>query len=542
MRLSVAVVLLALIAPVAAQQQPGLPSPAAATAGKGVIRGVVHAADTARPIHRAEVRIQSVGITPPESRSILTDEKGRYEATGLKAARYSLSASKPGYMTLAYGQLRAREPGRPLTLVEAIPLDKVDFSLPRASVIVARVIDQFGDPVRGVVVRPYLPRFVNGRRQLQQAGGYAASVTDDRGETRIFGLAPGEYYLAATPDFQTVWRGELETLYPGTLDVRQAQMIKVGVGEEAFATFPILRARLSSLSGRIVGSDGGPLAAPFVSLAHPQLSSGSSRHLNVATDGTFSESGLAPGEWVITVQEPEYASVRLRLLDDDVHGVIVTTRKGAHVRGRVRFEGGDPPKDRIELGVAFSGEPPMMALSAGFLRSSAGVSSIPATAETEWTFEAQISGVGVMRVRTASWMLKAVMLDGKNVADTPLDFGEAYTNKPVEVVLTQRRAELNGTVTNDRTQPVSDYVVVLFPEDEAQWTPTSRYFALGRPDQEGRFRIANLPPARYLAAAVQYLEPGDERNPEVLSRLRPDATELDIPEGETRSVTLRLAR
>ena len=160
----------------------------------------------------------------------------------------------------------------------------------------------------------------------------------------------------------------------------------------------------------------------------------------------------------------------------------------------------------------------------------------------EWTFEAQISGVGVMRVRTASWMLKAVMLDGKNVADTPLDFGEAYTNKPVEVVLTQRRAELNGTVTNDRTQPVSDYVVVLFPEDEAQWTPTSRYFALGRPDQEGRFRIANLPPARYLAAAVQYLEPGDERNPEVLSQLRPDATELDIPEGETRSVTLRLAR
>ena len=542
MRLYVAVVLLVLIAPIAAQQTAGLPSPAAATAGKGVIRGVVNAADTGRPIHRAEVRIQSVGITPPESRSILTDEKGRYEATGLTAARYSLSASKPGYMTLAYGQLRAREPGRPLTLVEAMPLDKVDFSLPRASVIVARVIDQFGDPVRGVVVRPYLPRFVNGRRQLQQAGGNGASVTDDRGETRIFGLAPGEYYLAATPDFQTAWRGELETLHPGTLDVRQAQLVKVGVGEEAFATFPILRARLSSLSGRIVGSDGGPLSAPFVSLAHPQLSSGSSRRLNVAADGSFSESGLAPGEWVITVQEPEYASVRLRLLDDDVHGVIVTTRKGAHVRGRVRFEGGDPPKDRIELGVAFSGEPPMMALSAGFLRSSAGVSSIHATAETEWAFEAQISGVGVMRVRTASWMLKAVMLDGKNVADTPLDFGEAYTNKPVEVVLTQRRAELNGAVTNDRTQSVSDYVVVLFPEDEGQWTPTSRYFALGRPDQEGRFRIANLPPARYLAAAVEYLEPGDERNPEVLSRLRPHATELDIPEGETRSVTLRLAR
>ena len=73
---------------------------------------------------------------------------------------------------------------------------------------------------------------------------------------------------------------------------------------------------------------------------------------------------------------------------------------------------------------------------------------------------------------------------------------------------------------NDRGQLTSDYRVLLFPEDEQQWTPFSRYFAVGEPDQQGRFTIGNLPPARYLAVAVESLESGDDRNPETLSRLR----------------------
>ena len=257
MRLYVAVTLLALMTPVSAQQPPGSSSQPPAPAGRGVIRGVVNAADTGRPIQRATVRLLGAEGPPVESRSVITDEKGRYEIAGLQAGRYTLSAVKTGYLTLAYGQIRARESGRPVSLTEAMPLDKVDFALPRASVIVARITDQFGDPVRSVVVRPYIQRFMNGRRRLSQAGGGSSTITDDRGETRIFGLTPGDYYLAATPDFQTSWRGEIETLYPGTLDMSQAQIVRVGVGEEVVVTFPILRARLATLSGRIVGSDGG---------------------------------------------------------------------------------------------------------------------------------------------------------------------------------------------------------------------------------------------------------------------------------------------
>jgi hypothetical protein len=532
--------LLALLLPVVITAQAPAPSPP--PAGKGIIRGMVTAADTGRPVVRAEVRISSIGLTPPESRVALTDEKGRFEATALRGGRYMLSAAKAGYLTLSYGQVRARQSGRPVELSESMPLDKIDFALPRGSVIIARVLDQFGDPVRGVTVQAYLPRFADGRRQLATAGG-RSSVTDDRGETRIYGLQPGEYYLIAAPDFQTTWRGEVETLYPGTLNVRDAQTVRVGIGEEAFASFPIQRARLSSLSGRIVGSDGGPLVSTNVSLQNIRMSGGgSSRRLNVAPDGTFHESNLAPGEWMVVVNEPEYGSVSARLLGDDLHGLTVTTRKRATVRGRVTFEGAPPPTAEFQIGVAFEG-PRTLVSGAGYIRSGSRLGTIPVMPDNEWTFDAQISGEGVFRARTGNWILKSVLLDGRDVADTVLDFGRAFDGKQVDIVLTQRRAQVNGGVSNDRGQPANDYVVVLFPDDEAEWTKvSSRFFASARPDQQGRFSINNLPPGRYLAAAVEFLEPGEDRNPETLARLRGSATAIDLPEGESRSVMLRMAR
>jgi carboxypeptidase family protein len=552
MRLCVSVVVLALITPASAQQTPGpfQPSPpapardAAPPAGKGIIRGVVTALDTGKPIRNATIVVQSQYEIPTlDMFSVFTDAQGRYEFSGLKPGQYGLSARKAGYLSLSYGQTRVNGSSRLVTLSESTPLDKIDFALPLAGVIVARITDQFGDPVRGVMVRPFVQRFAEGRRQLSSLGlSGAGAVTDDRGETRIYGLAPGDYYVAAMADFGVMWRGDVETLFPGTLDVASAQTVRVGAGQEVFATFPIQRARPGSLSGRIVNSDGGPPSSPSVFLEQVQLSGGgSSRPINLTPDGSFREENLPPGNWMIVAKEPEYGSARVQLLGDAVQGITVTTRKAAAVRGRVKFEGAAPPANPVALYVTFDG-PRTFVSGAGFVRSAEGLGAIRATPEEQWAFEAQISGVGAIRARVPGWILKAVLLDGKDVTDTPLDFGAAYSGKPVEVVLTQRRGEVSGVVQNDRGQLTSDYQVVLFPEDEMQWTPFSRAFAVGGPDQQGRFTIQNLPPARYFAAAVASLAPGDERNPEVLSRLRGGATSFELSEGESRTVSLRLTR
>jgi hypothetical protein len=550
----VLLVALCMSAFVAAQQESTFRdiAPPPEPAGKGIIRGVVTAADTGRAIRNASIFIQGADPTSGVgTRSVSTDEQGRYEIGGLQGGQYRVSATKPGYVSLSSSRTRAEGGSRVVTLSESTPLEKIDFALSPGSVIVVRITDQFGDPVRGVTVRPMLHRFLEGRRQLSGvAVGAGGSTTDDRGETRVYGLGPGDYYLVAMPDFQTAWRGEIETLFPGTLDLANAQTVRVGVGQAAFATFPILRAPLSKLSGRIIGSDGAPLVTTDVSLQKLSLTGGgSSQRINIEPDGSFRQENLAPGDWMIVVRQPEYGSVRVRLLGDDIQGLILTTRKAAAVRGRVTFEGGPTPTSPLLLEVMFDG-PRTLTSGAGFVQRG----SIYVTPDTQWTFDVQVAGIGVIRPRAccvpddngvdraSPWILKAVLLDGKDVTDTLLDFGTAYAGKPVEVVLTQQKGQLSGVVQDDRGLPASDYRVVLFPEDEQQWTPFSRFIFLGRPDQQGRFTIANLPASRYLAAAVESLDPGEERNPETLSRLRGVATTVDLSDGQTRSMTLRLTR
>jgi hypothetical protein len=62
-----------------------------------------------------------------------------------------------------------------------------------------------------------------------------------------------------------------------------------------------------------------------------------------------------------------------------------------------------------------------------------------------------------------------------------------------------------------------------------------------KPDQMGRFKVEGLPPASYVAVALEYLEPGQESNPEFLERLQNLGTSVRLTEGEKKSVTLKLS-
>jgi len=117
--------------------------------GTAVIRGVVLAADTGTPIRRAQVRATVPGV---ESRLATTDPQGRFEFKELAAGRYTLNASKGGFVALQYGQRRPSESGTPLEISDGQVMDKLVIALPRGSVISGRVFDEFGEPVANAVV------------------------------------------------------------------------------------------------------------------------------------------------------------------------------------------------------------------------------------------------------------------------------------------------------------------------------------------------------------------------------------------------------
>jgi len=80
--------------------------------GTAKIIGRIVSADSGNPIRRAQVRVSAPDART--NRMVTTDNQGRYEVGDLPAARYRVTISKAGYVTLEYGQARPFEAGKPL--------------------------------------------------------------------------------------------------------------------------------------------------------------------------------------------------------------------------------------------------------------------------------------------------------------------------------------------------------------------------------------------------------------------------------------------
>jgi hypothetical protein len=76
-------------------------------------------------------------------------------------------------------------------------------------------------------------------------------------------------------------------------------------------------------------------------------------------------------------------------------------------------------------------------------------------------------------------------------------------------------------------------------DDPQHWTPESRRIAAARPDQSGGFSI-RVPPGGYFMTALEYLQPGQERERATLERLRRLARPIALVEGQTETATLTL--
>ena len=116
--------------------------------------------------------------------------------------------------------------------------------------------------------------------------------------------------------------------------------------------------------------------------------------------------------------------------------------------------------------------------------------------------------------------------EGVDVTDAPLDFSSDADD--LEIELTQQVTTVSGRVSDDRNRSVLDATVVLFADDPDRWGPHSRFIESTRLDQQGRYTIRGLPPGKYVAIAVAYLEPGEERDPDLLQEWRPHSTRFTV--------------
>jgi Carboxypeptidase regulatory-like domain len=541
-------------------------------AGTAVVRGRVLAADTGKPLRRARITLSGAELGR-EGRSTSTSLDGRYEIGALPAGRYTIRVTRSGYLPLQYGQRRPFEPGKPLQLLDSQTIDRVDFSLPRASVISGQIIDELAEPVADVQVFALRSTYFQGRRRMVAVGPPAR--TDDAGEYRLIGLSPGSYYVqAALRETWTVTENGAErtmgyapTYAPGTASLTSARRVTVAVGQSAGNTnFALMPGTAATVSGTAADSLGRPIANRNIMLmqefggpAFGMMMLGG--QATTAGDGSFTIRNVSPGTYKLVAQTTrdtqtergtvlEIATQLVTLDGTDVTNLALTTSMGWAVAGTVITDSGavpSAPPSRFgvaarlvdpDLGAGPGGAPPPPPPPGA-----SGGGAIPDSGRVreDWSFNL-VSVFGAARLRAIvpdGWTVKAILHDGRDIADTPIEMKSGETMTGVQVIVSNRVTTVSGQLLDDKGAPLVDGTVIVFAEDASRWSDDSRWVRAVRPDQQGKYQIQGLPPGDYLAVAADYVEDGSWNDPEYLESLRRGAQRVTLREAESRSLAIK---
>lgn len=409
------------LAAVPAAQQPQRDALAPPAVGTAVISGTVTSDDADhRPIRRALVSLNGSDLR--YNRSTVTDDEGRFAFPLLPAEHYTLSASKPGYVRTYYGARNSWQgPSAPISIEDGQQVT-ARLSMIHGGVIAGTVLDSFGRPQPGVRVMVVRFRTINGERQptIVSTGGPLLLGTDDRGSYRIWGLAPGEYAVAASvttvssdtrleTTAETQWAqqvlqhpaspvpgsagipaapppgptlGYAPVFYPGTPDAAGATIITLGPGEERGGLdFPLQWVPTARIEGTIVDAEGRPAPNVTLTLVGKQMIPllvpfGSTSRTD--SRGGFTLQGVTPGDYTIVARSlaaggpaapagraggaaprpTSWAEQVVSVSGTDVKGLSLRLQPGLTVSGRVVFEGSTaPPSDLSRIRISLGPGP-----------------------------------------------------------------------------------------------------------------------------------------------------------------------------------------
>jgi hypothetical protein len=165
----------------------------------------------------------------------------------------------------------------------------------------------------------------------------------------------------------------------------------------------------------------------------------------------------------------------------------------------------------------------------------------PLKPDGRFELKAAPGSVTLNMMQAPNWMLKSAKHNGQDVLENGLDVRAGEDVDNLQVVITDRLPELSGSVADERGRPVLEFTAIAFPQQPAAPGSVARS-SIGRPDQDGRFKIRPLPAGSYYVVAVDYVEQGQWLDPEYLERLRPSATRVTIGDAEAKSIDLKVIK
>jgi len=452
----------------------------------------------------------------PQVYAAVSDSDGRFTIKDVPAGRYQFVATHTGYVDEEY-QSNGGETGAILALQPGQEVKDALFRLTLAAVITGRVSDEDGDAMGLVKIvalsRPSEEEMedrdnLSGRRpELSPA---AMAQTDDRGQYRLFGLKPGEYYIKAADEYEPMtgvlighdWEIQRSlgsqyapVYYPGVTQIGQAAAVTVTPGEEAQADFIMRRVKTVQLSGHVIGADGKPATDVFLYLEEvPAADYGVLEGIETDAKGDFKMKGVAPGSYLLHAQqqiseEPGYhAREKIEVGSDNIDSITLALGRGASFAGRIEvFGSGTLRFERLFISMSAQDDETGGAWARVKKDGTFQMLDVP-----DGSFAFSVSGL------EEGWYVKAVRLGAADILAKGLEVEKGASGGMIQVVLSKGGTQLEGSVKQD-DKPMVGVRVRITADPETPYTRLrSRSTST---DQSGHFSFIGIAPGQYRVIA-----------------------------------------
>jgi hypothetical protein len=505
------------------------------------IEGTVLSDRTGQPLRRAHV-VLTPGQTGLSAIGVDTDDKGAFVIREAEPGRYSLSASRDGYLSSSVCLMGTIPLARVFAIGAKESVTGLTFRLRPFAVIAGRVSFEDGEPAINVRVEAFWER----RNHLRHGYLSRSTVTNDRGEYRLFDLEPGSYLVAATilrpaPANEQVRETQVlqytTTFYTNTTKLSEAAPVRIEYGQEIGGVDVFLaRVRKVKVHGRVLSGLTGETVTATLALQRLDAHNTASSAVNVTA--TFDRSNrfelrdVTPGAYIIraegsdggkalvghaplTVGESDIDDVELTIEGEREASAVLVVEDGVKLETAVhlRFE---PRNERAKVAEASE-----IAGSQGFRFPLMG----------NEVYDLLVTNL------PRDFYVSAVRVNGVDAMPFGIAGSAASADRPFEVVLDSNGGRLNGRVLGADDTLWSRASVALIP-DPAKGRVQS--YQEGSADENGLFVISGVAPGRYILVAWLDDPPCDYYDPDGLAGCRTIGMSVDVQQGGQQNVELKM--
>ena len=523
-----------------AQAPPTVPQDAA----KARLEGQVLNSVTSEPLRktRLTLRMNAAAATgqrqqQPASTSTYTvtsDASGKFEFANVDPGDYQLTIRRDGFANLVLGTKNAARKAEPILLGAGDRKSDFLVRLIPYGTITGSILDEDGDPIRGMAIAAMTYRYTTQGRELQEV---RTALSNDLGEYRIFDVPAGKYFLKVGQrnvhlnDSAESAEAYSSVYYPGFPQVSGAIPQEVAPGGQLRNfNFNLRKVRYATIRGRVIA----PPNATNVDAGMMIVSENSSSSTSGSTTGKdfhFEFFGVAPGplflvgSYVLNGQRHS-TSLPIEVGGSDIDGIELRPLPPTELGGQVRIAGETTVKpSQLQLTLDAPGR-----------------GNYNAAMQEDGTFTFRGVAPAPYRVTVGKMQqlyIKSIHWGTTEITDTPLDItGGVPPRTELSVVLGADGGQLEGVVTNEKGEPCESVTVTLIPAGGHRSRP---FYKFPTTDAAGKVTIRGIAPGTYKVLAWDKVDNNAVMyDPDFLHAYESYAQTVEILPGAKKTLDLKL--